>query len=164
MLHLAIGEEDSTLTLEGAGPERSVFHWALGTGGLKPLGPLSDPPTALMLEQAIDAIEDEIMPAARAKLGGEELVLSPAALFDRLASSPDLGALPPPRLTAEEVEQRFNEIAAVAQGRPASQSSMPTDGASTAVLLIVREVLHHFGLRGVSGSQYQAVHPPARSG
>jgi hypothetical protein len=148
VLRLVIGEEDSTLTLEAAGPERSVFRWALGTRRLGPPGRLSDPPTALMLERAIDAIEDEIMPAARAKPGGEELVLSPAALFQRLASSPG-SHTPPPRLTAEEVEQRFNEIAAVSQGRPASQSSMPTDAASTAVLLIVREVLHHFGLRGV---------------
>ena len=103
------------------------------------------PPSPLQIEQAIEWVEDAVMPA-RARLPATLRVQTGDALLRAMASAPDGEAL---WLPADAVEQLFNRLAARAEGRPAAQDSLPVDGASAARLVILRELLHHWALDGV---------------
>ncbi len=86
------------------------------------------------LEAAIDTVEDALMrphpplPADR--------VLWPTGGFARVL--PLVGGD-----TREDVEALFQQFAAVALGRPGA--GLPEDGAPTAAILVLRELMHHLG-------------------
>lgn len=110
-------------------------------------------PTPLELETAIAAVEDEVYQARRRALpwmGGGELTawaVDPA-LF-RIAALAGATAGSPCDLPLASVEQLFSRVAAVVQGRPASQERLPDDPAFVATVLILRELMHHLPLAGV---------------
>ncbi|MFM9899848.1 MAG: hypothetical protein ACKVOT_02440 [Polaromonas sp.] len=109
------------------------------------------PPSPLEIETAIMAVEDEVMRARAAVLGGPTLY----ATDDRVA---DMAVLlgSPAALTLEQVERPFNQLAARAEGRPASQLDIPDTPEFAATLLILREFMHHLGFEAV-----QVVRQPA---
>lgn len=111
-----------------------------------------DPPTPLELEHAIEQIEDALMPL-RAQVAGAALVFANAALhaLARADAGAD-GAAPGADITLDmaAVEALFTRLAARANGRPATQDRLPTDPASSAALLVAREVLHHWGLSALT--------------
>ena len=109
------------------------------------------PPSALEIETAIMAVEDEVMRARAVTLGHTALYSTDERVGDmaRLLGSPD-------GLTLEQVEQLFNQLAARAEGRPASQVDIPDDPPFAATLLILREFMHHLGFEAVQVSR-----PPA---
>jgi hypothetical protein len=53
------------------------------------------------------------------------------------------------RWNLEEVEDLFNRIAMVSQGRPSGQEALPTAPEFYAAMVIVRECLHHLRFVGV---------------
>lgn len=108
----------------------------------------SDPPSPLALEQAIEQVEDAIMPAHALTTGATRLVFTDAALHALVAASGGTAAAAAPEVTLarDEVERLFDRLAARAQGRPATQDPLATDPASSAALLLAREALHHWGL------------------
>lgn len=107
-----------------------------------------DPPSPLALEQAIEQIEDAIMPARAHATGATRLVLADAALHALVAGAGAGSAVAgEPTLGRDAVERLFERLAARAQGRPATQDALPTDPASSAALLLAREALHHWGLQ-----------------
>ena len=107
------------------------------------------PPRALAIEQAIERIEDAVMPA-RARLPEAFRLQTDDALLWAMVS--DGGAEPPKAepiwLSTDAIEQLFNRLVARAEGRPASQDALPVDPASAARLIALREMLHHWGLDG----------------
>ncbi len=103
------------------------------------------PPSPLAIEQAIEQIEDAIMPARALTTGATQLVLADAALHALVASASDAYA-DEITLGRDAVERLFERLAARSQGRPAAQDALPTDPASCAALLLAREALHHWGL------------------
>ncbi len=109
-----------------------------------------DPPTPLQIERAIDIIEDAVMPLHALAAGAHTLLVRDDALH-ALARQADAGARTGARahaapLELPAVERLFNRLADRAAGRPASQDGLPTDAASSAALLLVRELMHHWGL------------------
>lgn len=117
---------------------------ATGRGGLR-----HDPPTPLEMENAIAAIEDEVMPLAGTLARASPLVVSGSAIPDvaRCAGKAGDGAIV---LELAEVEQLFEQLAAVAEGRPASSSGLPPGTDFAATLLILREFMHHLGFDSVT--------------
>lgn len=100
------------------------------------------PPTPGEMENAIQAVEDEVTRARTVAAGLPALFTHDAHIREmaRLAGCADSAAI---TLTTDQVERLFDQLAARVQGRPASQTDLPDDPALYASLLILREFLHH---------------------
>ena len=108
-----------------------------------------DPPTPLQIEQAIEAVEDAVMPA-RARLPAALALATQDPAVHALAALHTGAPDPVGWLGIDAVEALFERLAARAAGRPAIQDALPVDGRSAARLLILRELLHHWGLPGIA--------------
>ena len=109
------------------------------------------PPRPLEIERAIELVEDAVMPA-RARLPEAFGLQVEDALLREMARSdaPDgSSAEAPVWLSLQHIENWFNRLVALSEGRPATQDALPTDAAHAARLVIVREILHHWGLGGL---------------
>lgn len=144
VLHIGAGH---TTFMWGKSPD----HYAslqLGAGSGRTAGEhfRHSPPTPLELENAIAAVEDQIM-RVRALLpqGGMLYSADPAILgLARLAGvSGDM-------LPVQEVERVFSRLAAVSLGAPASLEQLPTDAALYATAVILRELMHHLGYASIA--------------
>lgn len=102
----------------------------------------SEPATAVELEAAIAAIEDELMPAIPSLPAHRCLVTSEPVVHQiaGLASDTDDS-----RLEVTEVERLFNRLVDVAYGTPAKLLGVPENREFAAALLYVRELMHHAG-------------------
>ena len=132
--------------VEAPTPTGARRLWQLPIGAGRP-GTVwrGHPPTALELEVAIAAVEDALMPLVRELPAG--LPLSTSDPFAReLRAWLQAG----PELPLEDVERAFDEMAAVAQGRSASASTLPQDAAFDGWLLVLREFMHHGGFARLS--------------
>ncbi len=100
------------------------------------------PPTPGELEEAINAIEDEVMRVHRQVPVGAQLLSRDPAVG---ALAVLAGAVEAAEMTVSvaAVERLFERLAAVALGRPAAQEGLPVDAAFFARALILRELLHH---------------------
>ncbi len=105
------------------------------------------PPRPLEIEQAIEVVEEAVMPARAQLPEAIQLFCTDPLLHALAAAEPQ--ADDPVWLSMEAVEQLFNRLVARAEGRPAPQDDLPVDAASAARLVIVREILHHWGLNGL---------------
>ncbi|WP_421220480.1 hypothetical protein [Aeromonas jandaei] len=134
-LLLEIGEQRSQVWLGHADAPLASWTLAFGTRAIQP-GPFRHaPPTPLELERAIMVVEDELMRIAPD---------IPPGLPLTLRSEPSLAeVLGDNTMSRELVEQVFGQLAAMAEGDPLAASQLPREGAFAAVLLIVREWLHH---------------------
>ena len=105
---------------------------------------LHEPPTPIEIERAIDAVEDAL--AATGLRHGErgDLLVADPALLAPLGLAGG-GA----RLSRDEVEARFERLAAASLGQPGALAGMALDRRGAAALLVLRECLHHLGYAGV---------------
>lgn len=110
------------------------------------------PPTAVELESAILQIEDDLMPVLRSLPDHGQLVTSAPEYWD-VVTVAGLGGLPEVDLDIATVESLFNRLADVAYGMPAARLDIPTHRIFAAVLLLLREVLHHGGFGSVLVTQ-----------
>lgn len=109
------------------------------------------PMNAAVMEEAIAEVEDAIMPLSRRWAGLSGLRLSGEAAADLMAALQQGGG----RASLEAVEAVFNDLAAVAQGRPLGQTRVPATSAAWTALVIVREVMHHMAVPWVEASATQ---------
>jgi hypothetical protein len=86
------------------------------------------PPLPIELEQAIEWVEDAVMPLASQLARGADLYTDAPALYTG---------------TRADVEDHFNRLVAVSLGRPGTQESLPCDARTVAAVLVVREFMHH---------------------
>lgn len=100
------------------------------------------PPQPIELEHAIELTENAVMPLADQFSGGNELVLHGMGAV-LLAQGLEAALIHRTELTLDEVENLFNRLVAVSQGRPSTQEALPTDARFFAALLILREFMHH---------------------
>jgi len=150
---LRIGERQAQL-LDGSDGEDGMPAALLPIGFLFPGVVLAhSPPTPRELEDAIAAVEDVLMPLASVLPRAGRLA-SADALASRLAALDTGRAGPGEMIGIEAVERLFNDMAAVAQGRPSAGSPF-LDQALCGYLLILREFMHHLGFAQV------LVRPPA---
>lgn len=141
---LSVGERETRI--ETAPVQGGGRHWVLpvGTQVVDGRGPLRhDPPTALEIERAIEQVEDVVMPLLRQLPPGTQLHTSDAAARVLLGLARERQAGSPESLSLDDVEQVFNALAALAQGRPLASSGWPPHPGLAAYLVILREVLHH---------------------
>lgn len=107
------------------------------------------PPTSYELENAIAAVEDEVMRVHTQIVPDASLVTSDAAIGEiaRLAGT---ASATPRQLSRDDMEQVFQRLTALSLGRPASQDDMPTDAAFAATLLILREFMQHLHFTSIT--------------
>ena len=146
---IRIGVHDTLI--ETMPPEGSVREWMLDIG-TQALGDglfRHDPPTALEIENAIEHVENAVMPLLRQMPPGTQLVTDDATARElhRLTNDRDAGE---PLLLIDDVELVFNQIAAVAMGRPAQSSGLPAGTEFAAYVLILRETMHHLGFASLT--------------
>lgn len=141
---LHIGANGSEVTCNGASDDVRVVRIALGYAGVPATLFRGDIPTALELENAIAVVEDEVMPAARQLAGVTALVTAGAELraFATAPPGDDDGIV-----ALEHVEQLFDELSRVALGGPVSHLPFALTKKSAATLVILRELMHHAGVR-----------------
>jgi len=149
-LALSIGEERTTIVQESL---RHRVELAIGWKDLVRRFFKHDPPTPFELEAAIAAVEDEIM-RIRHEVPSQSSVETrdPAIVEIAIAG----GAAPGDEMifALEAVEQCFQRLVA----RPAA---MPDNPRFRSTLLILRELMHHFGFRELRISR--ARFPPHES-
>jgi exopolyphosphatase/pppGpp-phosphohydrolase len=147
MLH--IGSKESVVASGRADELPSIIRIGVGSTETGRGAIRHDPPTPLELENAIAAIEDEVMPLAKRVPRSSALVAVGGAIHDVALAAGKSGngeiSLP-----LADVEQLFQQLAAVSQGRPASSSGLPSGIAFAATLLILREFMHHLGFEAVA--------------
>ncbi|WP_421252522.1 hypothetical protein [Aeromonas sp. 600724] len=141
ILLLEIGKTSSRVWLGQPDGTTLEYLLAFGCDAIQP-GPFRhSPPTPLELERAIMVVEDELMRLAPAIPAGLPLTLrAEPSLTDVLGDNP---------LEREQIEQAFGQLAAMAEGDPLAASLLSRDEHFAAVLLIVREWLHHLASESV---------------
>lgn len=120
---------------------------AVGAQGIADSFFRHDPPLALEIEQAIDAVEDALMSSRlqHAERGG--LVTDEPLLQAWVSGSHPQST--DTRLTRDEVEAIFERLATASLGRPGALVDLPTERTAAAALLILRESMHHLGFDSV---------------
>jgi hypothetical protein len=144
MTELRVGDEQIELLVgQDGGPKRRISL---------PLGPARlvrdclrhAPPRASDIEHAIDVIEDALA-GVHGQPRGATLVTRDAVLHSlirRLAPHP----LPsPPLANLEEAELAFQRMASVSLGYPAGDRALGGTPHEAALLVLVRELMHHLG-------------------
>lgn len=144
---LHIGQHHTSLVLGAADAAPAVVALNLGLAGVPATLFRSELPTPLELENAISAVEDEVMAAAK-RLPPLLSVLSvPVHSADpelqQLASIAQPGRRPGSALSIDDMERVFDGFAAVVLGRPVGSAGIPITRPFVAMLVIVREVMHH---------------------
>lgn len=106
-------------------------------------------PTPLELETAIATVEDEVTRVRPILAPDSRLYTADAAVREiaLLSGVPPAATL---HLTLEAVEQTFNRLTALSEGRPATQDVLPPTAAFAATLLILREFMHHLQFAAIT--------------
>lgn len=155
ILRLHVGERTTTAVLQhpGAGEE----HWTrwvlpIGVAVLWPAPPRADGPSPLAVENAIQTVEDALQPLHRHLPSGTRLVLAPDNLVP-LRRNGAIGGLANEAISLAVVEHAYQQLAARALGAPSARGTGFDHPAGDALVLILRECLHHLG--------FDAVYPAA---
>ena len=104
-----------------------------------------DPPTAVELERAIDAVEDALAVTRDGRAEGHDLLTADPVLI----TLPGLGQNGA-TLGRDDVEALFQRLASRALGMPVAASDVPHGRDVAAALLILRECMHHLGFDRVT--------------
>ncbi|EKP0277871.1 hypothetical protein IU367_17980 [Aeromonas bestiarum] len=138
---LKLGEQTSKVQITQADGITITYKLAFGLEAMTPAPFRQDPPSALELERAIMVVEDVLMPLA-ARIPAHELVTlhSPLPLAGELGSH---------ELSRESIEQLFGQFAAMVEGDPLAAAHLPKGRRFAAVLLILREWMHHLDAKRV---------------
>lgn len=138
-LALDIGAHETMITAA------TGVSWTLpvGTGSLWPLS--GNGPSALAVENGIQTVEDAIERIAAEVPRGAHMVLSGRSLAP-LQRGGAIAALAQGSIGLEDIEREYQLLAARAVGAPSVRSTGFDDVAGDAVLLILRELMHHLGV------------------
>ncbi len=145
---LQLGADTSTVLCTEDGRVVLQQDLPLGTASLARQWMRHTPPTPLDIEHAIEQVEDVVMPLAAKLVRTDQLLLSgsgAALILQAVGAAPDAAL----QWSLEEVEDLFNRIAMVSQGRPSGQEALPTAPEFYAAMVILRECLHHLRFGGV---------------
>jgi exopolyphosphatase/pppGpp-phosphohydrolase len=140
---LHIGEEQTVVTRRGGNASEPPLTLSMGSATTARHFK-HHPPTESEMENAIMLVEDELFRIRHAIMKGSTLATTDASVRDiarlaGVAGQPGMTLT----LTRDLVEQTFNRLVAIVQGRPASQDPIPTTAEFSATLLILREFMHH---------------------
>lgn len=138
-LALDIGTHETMITAA------TGVSWTLpvGTGSLWPLS--GNGPSALAVENGIQTVEDAIERVAAQVPCGARMVLSARSLAP-LQRGGAIAALAQGSIGLDGIEREYQLLAARAVGAPSARGTGFDDAAGDAVLLILRELMHHLGV------------------
>jgi len=111
---------------------------------------IHNPPTAGEVENAIQVVEDEVMPLHKLLTVDSNLYTSNARVLEIARVSAFEKTEQGTILSIQDMEHTFTRLAAIISGRPASQDILPTGNTFAATLLILREVMHHLRFRNIT--------------
>lgn len=148
ILRLRIGERDTTAVLQraGAGEERWVLP--IGLSVLWPVPPRSGGPSPLAIENAIQAVEDALQRLHHHVPAGTRLVVAPEDLSPLQRGGAILG-LAHEAIALAVVEDEYQQLAARSLGAPSARGTGFDQPTGDALVLILRECLHHLGFDAV---------------
>lgn len=146
---LHIGAEQTALAVGDLAEPEAIVVLAIGSKATAREYFKNTPPTALELENAIVTVEDELARARSSIPDDSPLYTTDAALCE-VARLSGVNKKPTMVLSIEAMEQTFDRMASIAQGRPASRSGLPASNEFSATLLILRECMHHLRFSAMS--------------
>lgn len=143
---LKMGEEHTRVIYGDA--SQDVVDLRLGYRSLADASFSQWPPTAVELERAIDLSEEQLMlftpPLRDATLLTSDDILR-RVLADATSESSQMVSM-----TTDGVEREFQRMASVSLGRPLSHAGSVTNRNEAAALLLLRELMHHWGVAGIA--------------
>jgi exopolyphosphatase/pppGpp-phosphohydrolase len=142
VIHLHVGVDHTTVRKSLAGVPAGFMVLAIGSGTTAAEFFKHTPPTPFEMENAIQLVEDEVT-RARGLATPDCTLLTHDAWLRELALRSGVVPGHSMHLPIEAVEQQFDLLAALTQGRPATSAGIPTDSGFAATLLILREFMHH---------------------
>ena len=159
---LRIGMQASRLVIDdlgrGAATVPTETCWPVGYANVCP-GPFrASPPTELEIEQAIETVEDRIMPTLAPLLHSPirpsalRVAITPVTMAGdavAVSASYPLPATLRPNLSIEAIETAFSSLAASAGSRRHLGGDGWSEPSAAAILVIVRETMHHGGFSQV---------------
>ncbi|MDD4971642.1 MAG: hypothetical protein PHT07_19625 [Paludibacter sp.] len=108
------------------------------------------PPTPGEVENAIQVVEDEVMPLHKLLVPASNLYSLDEKILDIAQLSVSVESKQGVILARTDMEFVFNRLAAIISGRPASQDVLPTANTFASTILILREVVHHLGFHDIT--------------
>jgi exopolyphosphatase/pppGpp-phosphohydrolase len=139
---LHIGETETAITTKIPNIPGSTLLMPVGTLKTGHEYFKHDPPTALEIEHAIEAVEDALAGISDSVEVGSLLYTSDPTIR-QIAHVAGIGHRQQAELSRELVERTFDRLVALTAGRPITQDAIPTDPEFTAGLLILREFMQH---------------------
>ena len=149
VLHIA---DEYSFIVQGTDLVKSEKLWVFDIGTERTASDFfkHNPPTPADVENAIQVVEDEVMPLHRLLMATSDLYTLDESIQDIARLTVFSEAQQGLTLARTDVEQVFNRLAAIISGRPASQDVLPTTNSFAATLLILREVMHHLGFMNIT--------------
>lgn len=146
---LHIGVDQTTVTSQSGQTATGPMVLSMGSGRTAADFFNHSPPTPLELENAITAVEDEVIRSQAVAVRHGALRTTDAAIREiaLLAGVADGGRM---ALSVDRVERLFDLLAALSMGRPAGRAGIPTDAGFAATLLILREFMHHLHFTSIT--------------
>ncbi|UCU93940.1 hypothetical protein [Hydrogenophaga taeniospiralis] len=146
-LHLHIAAREAVAELRVPGGEGQRFVLPIGCETLWP-APGHSGPSPLALENAIQTVEDQIEGLHRHVPAGSRLVVDAQTLAP-LQHAGAIRGLVNGAIGLAVIEHEYQQLAARAMGAPSARDSGFEHAAGDALVLILRECLHHLGFDAV---------------
>lgn len=145
---LHIGEEQTIVATENGIEPPVVMVLAIGSRKTAHSYFKQEPPTPGEMENAIMAVEDEVIRARPLVAGSRLFTTDPSireiALIGGDTDEPELD------LTLDAVERTFDRLASVVLGKPAAPEGIPVSATFAVTLLILREFMHHLQFSSIT--------------
>lgn len=142
---LHIGAKETVVATGNSSEPQAVLSLAIGSRITAADYFKHYPPTPAEVENAILAVEDEVM-RARSIHVEDATLHTQDKLIHEIAAHAGACTI----LGLDDLERLFQRWLAVTNGSPASQQGIPNDAAFGATLLILREFMHHVKFRSVT--------------
>jgi hypothetical protein len=103
-------------------------------------------PTESEIEYAINHIEDELMSSKELLNNNEKLVCTDMLLIELLRKNGELKET----YTSRNIEDIFSKYANLSMGEPLARSGLSTTKDDFAIILALREIMHHLKFKEIS--------------
>lgn len=134
-------DDDRTVLSDGASPDvvLNVAAIHIATRLFR-----HDPPAPGEIEQAIDWMEDALAATGLKQILRGDLVIDAPMWFEKLGLDAE-----GERMTRDQLEARFQRLASISLGYPRALDDPPSEPMASALLVILRECMHHLGYGGL---------------
>jgi hypothetical protein len=143
-LQLEVGPQATDLVLRSPGTADECFGLPIGLDTLWPAGETGQGPSAWAIEHAIQVVEDQIATVRHRIPVGAQLRMSRSAVA-LLRREGAIAVTGHEAISLVAVEQWYQALAARAEGAPSARGPVFDEPSGDALVLILREVMHHLG-------------------